>query len=76
MIELTEQQSQALETSGTAPAQVVNPRTKEEFVLLRTEEYTRLKDQEYDDSPWTKEELQALAWAAGQRGVGRHGRIR
>ena len=23
---------------------------------------TRLKENEYDDSPWTREELQALAW--------------
>ena len=60
MIELTEQQVQALEHSVT-PAWVVNPRTKEAFVLLRVDEYERLKD-EYDDSPWTREELQALAW--------------
>jgi hypothetical protein len=37
----------------------VNPRTKETFVLLRLEEY--------DDRPWTKEELQALAWEVAER---------
>ena len=66
MIELTEQQMQALQNSGTAPPQVVNPRTKEAFVLLRADEYKRLKDEEYDDSPWTREELQALAWETGK----------
>jgi hypothetical protein len=62
MIELTEQQVQALENTEVAPPRVVNPRTHETFVLLRIEEYERLKKEEYDDSPWTREELQALAW--------------
>ena len=67
MIELTEQQTQSLENSGATPPRVVNPRTKETFVLLRVDEYERLKEDEYDDSPWTREELQALAWAAGKQ---------
>jgi hypothetical protein len=62
MIELTEQQAQALKNPDSTPPRVVDPRTKETFVLLRVEEYDRLKVQEYDDSPWTREELQALAW--------------
>ena len=62
MIELTEEQMKALEGPKAAPPQLVNPRTKETFVLLRVDEYERLKDEEYDDSPWTREELQALAW--------------
>jgi PHD/YefM family antitoxin component YafN of YafNO toxin-antitoxin module len=66
MIELTEEQMQALENADAIPPQVVNPRTKETFVLLRADEYKRLKEDEYDDSPWTREELQALAWEAGQ----------
>jgi hypothetical protein len=37
---------------------------KETFVLLRVAEYERLREQEYDDSPWTREELEALAWEA------------
>jgi hypothetical protein len=61
VIELTEQQLQALEHPESNPPQVLNPRTKETFVLLRVDEYKRLKE-EYDDSPWTREELQALAW--------------
>src|SRR3984893_2302533 len=67
MIELTEQQVEALEHDTSAPPRVVNPRTRETFVLLRVDEYERLKEDEYDDSPWTREELQALAWEAGRR---------
>jgi hypothetical protein len=66
MIELTEQQIRALETSKTTPPRIVNPRTNEEFVLLRVAEYQQLKEDEYDDSPWTREELQDLAWKAGK----------
>ncbi len=66
MIELTEQQVQALESPEAAPPRVVNPHTKEMFVLLRVDEYERLKQIVYDDSPWNREELQALAWAAGK----------
>jgi hypothetical protein len=62
MIELTEQQLQALDKPNVTPPRVVNPRTNETFVLLRLDEYERLKGAEYDDSPWTREELQALAW--------------
>jgi hypothetical protein len=62
MVELTEQQVDALSFPGTLPARIVNPRTKETFVLLPVDEYQRLKDDEYDDRPWTREELHALAW--------------
>ena len=61
MIELTDQQVQGLEHGHITPPRVVNPRTNETFVLLPVDEYERLKE-EYDDSPWTREELQALAW--------------
>lgn len=68
MIELTEQQMQALEAPTLIPPRVLNPRTKETFVLLPVDEYQRLKEEcEYDDSPWTKEELVALAWEAGKQ---------
>ena len=66
MIELSEQQIQALENSETTPLHAVNPRTKETFVLLRADEYKRLTEDEYDDSPWTSEERHALAWEAGK----------
>jgi hypothetical protein len=67
MIELTEQQMQALENPEATPPRIVNPRTNETFVLLRVDEYERLREQDYDDSPWTRDELQALAWEAGKR---------
>jgi PHD/YefM family antitoxin component YafN of YafNO toxin-antitoxin module len=67
MIELTEQQVEALGDAEATPPRVVNPRTKEAFVLLRVDEYERLKGEEYDDSPWTREELQAQAWAVAER---------
>ena len=52
MIELTDQQVQGLENSEAIPPRLVNPRTKETFVLLRVDEYERLRE-EYDDSPCT-----------------------
>jgi hypothetical protein len=67
VIEFTEQQVQALEHSEAMPPRIVNPQTKETFVLLRVEEYQRLTELEYDDSPWTREELQALAWERVKR---------
>lgn len=68
MIELTEQQVDALESTARPPLCLLNPRTNESYVLLPVGEYERLtKRDEYDDTPWTKEELQALAWKAGQR---------
>lgn len=70
MFELTDEQIQSLNTPGDTPPRAVNPRTKETFVLLRVEEYERLTADGYDDSPWTREELQALAWAASQRAGG------
>jgi len=69
VLELTEQQWQALEIPNETPARLVNPLTQERFVLVSEAEYTRLTDDdyEYDDSPWTMEEMHALAWEAGQR---------
>ena len=66
MIELTEQQLDALENIEGTPPRLMNPRTKEMYVLVPVDEYERLKEDEYDDTPWTKEELQALAWQAGE----------
>lgn len=67
MIELTEQQVIALDTPQGDPPRVVNPRTKQTFVLLCADEYERLKEHEYDDSPWSRGELEALAWQAGEQ---------
>src|SRR5437764_8179079 len=67
MIELTDRQVQALEQLGETRPRFLNPRTNETFVLVPVDEYKRLKDDEYDDSPWTREELQSLAWNAGKQ---------
>jgi PHD/YefM family antitoxin component YafN of YafNO toxin-antitoxin module len=67
MVELTEQQIQAVEVHADGPPTLVNPRTHEMFVLLSVGEYERLRQAIYDDSPWTKDELQALAWEAGKQ---------
>jgi hypothetical protein len=66
MIELTDEQIQSLKASDGTPPMAVNPHTKETFVLLRMEEYERLKAEEYDDSPWTREELEGIAWEVAE----------
>jgi hypothetical protein len=63
MIELTEQQRQEL--SEPEPV-AIDPATRETYVLVRREVYERMKELLYDDSPWTDEERDALAWEAGQ----------
>jgi len=69
MIDLTDDQTRLLNIPNGAPPRARNPRTMETFVLLRVEEYERLAAEEYDDSPWTRQELEALAWEAG-KGIG------
>ena len=66
MIELTEQQAQAIAVSGDTPPVVVDPKTKTSYVLLRQEVYEQLASEEYDDSPWTDEEMALLAAEAGE----------
>jgi hypothetical protein len=66
MIELTEQQVQAITAAGKTPPVVVDPKTKTAYVLLRQDMYERLTDKHYDDSPWTDEEMDLLAWEAGK----------
>jgi hypothetical protein len=61
MIELTQEQVQALEKPEAIPPRVVNPQTRELFVLVPLTEYERLKGKgEYDDSSWTDEERDQL----------------
>jgi hypothetical protein len=67
MIELTEQQVQAISAAGKTPPVVVDPKTKTPYVLLRQDVYERLTGPEYDDSPWTDEEMELLAWEAGKQ---------
>ena len=67
MIKLTEEQVRALSEPHSSPPHLLNPRTKEAFVLLGVDEYKRLTAAAYDDSPWTRDELQAAAWETGDR---------
>lgn len=64
MLELTEQQSQALGSIETAPLRLVNPSTRERFVLVRESEYDRLTDDgyDYDDTGFTEEDRNAFLW--------------
>src|SRR5262249_21208021 len=66
IIELAEQPAQALENSGTTAPRLVNPRTRDIGVLLRVAHYEHLADQEYKESPWTQEELEAVAREVGE----------
>ena len=66
MIDLTAQQVQALEHPEALPPRLLNPTTRQTFVLLSVEEYERLTHDEYDDSPWTDDEMTMLAAEAGE----------
>ena len=67
MLELTEQQQRAVASSGLV--RLVNPQTQETFVLLRNAEYERLTADDYDDGPWTRAELETLAWSNSERSL-------
>jgi PHD/YefM family antitoxin component YafN of YafNO toxin-antitoxin module len=62
-IELTSDQ---LQTADTSPVQVTDPETRREYVVITKEEYERMQESLYDDSPWTDEEMELLAWEAGK----------
>jgi hypothetical protein len=64
MIELTEAQRQAIQEHPGQPLHLVDPTTRQTFVLIRQDLYERL--QAYDDSPWTEEEMDLLAAEAGE----------
>ena len=67
MIELTQEQVLSLGKREAAPPRVMNPQTREMFVLVPLVEYERLIDEDkYDDSPWTDEERDLLRWEACQ----------
>jgi len=61
MIELTESQRRSLQKPNGEPTRVVDPTTKQEYVLLRLEDYHELLQGAYDDSPWTDKEMDLLA---------------
>ena len=62
MIELTDEQRRELQQPEPV---AIDPQTRQAYVLVRKEVYEWLKEL-YDDSPWTDEEMDALAWEAGR----------
>jgi hypothetical protein len=62
-IELTREQLQAAEGS---PLRVTDPETSREYFVVDKATYERLQELGYDDSPWTDDEMDALAWEAGK----------
>ena len=60
MIELTEEQSQAIKEATGVPAVAVDRRTNTPYVLLRQDVYERLKGLIYDDLLARDEELRNL----------------
>ena len=63
MIQLTQEQRQEL----SAPEPVaIDPESQEVYVLIRKDVYDRIKRLDYDDSPWTDEEMDLLAEEAGE----------
>lgn len=61
MISLTEEQRQAIQEQKGTPLLLMDPATQETFILLRAQEYARLKAADYDATPWTDEEMDLLA---------------
>ncbi len=58
MIELTETQRQSLRKPNREPPRVLDPLTKQQYVLLELETYEELTKAAYDDSSWTDEEME------------------
>ena len=65
MIEFTKEQHRELEEGNGGPVRAIDPQSQQEYVVVRAHVYDRLKEL-YDDSPWTDEERDILAWEAGQ----------
>ena len=61
MIELTQDQVWALGQAAEQPPTLIDPTTRTAYVLLHKDEYERLTKEDYDDSPWTDEEMNLLA---------------
>ena len=66
MIQLTPQQVDAVAASAATPPILIDPNSQPAYVLIRKELYERLLAAEYDDSPWTAEERNAITWEAGK----------
>jgi hypothetical protein len=60
MLELTNEQRQAIREHPGRPVRVVDPQSKEAFVLVPEAVFEKLREGFYDDSPWTDEEMDLL----------------
>ena len=61
MIQLSDEQHRAILSQPDQPLRLVDAATQEAYVLLRADEYDRLKSVAYDLSPWTADEMDLLA---------------
>jgi hypothetical protein len=61
MIELTPEQVRALGQASGQPPTLIDPTNQTVYVLLRQDDYERLRKEDDDDSSWTEEERGALA---------------
>jgi len=65
MIVLTDEQLNTIQESGDSQVRLTDPETHREFVLVKAAVFDRLQEI-YDDSPWTDDERELLAWDAGK----------
>jgi hypothetical protein len=61
VIEMNDEIRQLVKEHPDTPIELVNPETRQAFVLIPAEVYERLTHGDYDDSPWTEEEMDLLA---------------
>ncbi|MFL5340087.1 MAG: hypothetical protein ACJ8F7_08040 [Gemmataceae bacterium] len=67
MPNLTDELRRSVEAAGGAPLRLTDPATCQEYVLIRADLFDRLTEADYDASPWTAEERDALAVEAGKQ---------
>jgi hypothetical protein len=65
MIELTQQQRHAV--AGAVSPVLVDPETKQSYVLVRKEVFDRIQSLLYEDSEWTSDEQLRLLGESGTR---------
>ncbi|MEA2631111.1 MAG: hypothetical protein QOE66_1330 [Chloroflexota bacterium] len=58
---LTPELKRAVEQAGDDHVTLTDPETQRAYVLLPLDEYEKLAGARYDDTPWTDEEMGALA---------------
>lgn len=67
MIELTKEQRQEVRQLNGSEIRLHDPETRQDYVLVRADVYSRLKSLLYDDGDWSPEEQLQLLAASGQR---------